>query len=565
MTTGITASGEVAGRQRRSARLALFRAVIALAYLTAEAVFSDKGLTPISAIVTLLFICYSVLLLIFQSHTLARRSSQLILFLDLSFVLSLVFCGSTSASAAVAAAFYAFLVLESWAVHGAREVILLSTAVILVIYAARLSGGYIKPLEVTAHSVLFLLIVGGLLAFLFSDQRYLAERRIMALSHQTTGASESTTVVTIQQGLKELAGWFRCSHALLAFWDERNEHFCLCRYPPLEDSGRGDSSKPQLEDSREWSVCRGERLSFFANGIASPDGEAAPTDPSAAPAPNYDLHVHLIRKFQIFNAVGCGLYSEGRTVGRLLLINRVSPVDGNLLRRLKRVASAFTELARHILVIQSVEHAAYERERARVAQDFHDGPLQSVISFQMRVHTIRKLLERDAEAAAHELDQLQEVARKQITEMRTFVNSMRPVEVDTTSVTAAARRLVEDFQKESGVPVTFLVGNEPVSAPGKIGIDILQLIREALHNIHKHAQATQVLFSIEKNETHLTIAVNDNGKGFRFGGRYSLEELEILRLGPNSIKQRMRALGGDVLLESQPGHGTSLRLKIPLY
>ena len=105
----------------------------------------------------------------------------------------------------------------------------------------------------------------------------------------------------------------------------------------------------------------------------------------------------------------------------------------------------------------------------------------------------------------------------------------------------------------------------PVRAPGKIGVDVLQIIREALHNIHKHAQATHVLFSLEKNDNQLMIGVNDNGKGFRFGGKYTLEELEVLRLGPNSIKQRLRALGGDILLESQPGHGTNLRLKIPLY
>jgi signal transduction histidine kinase len=142
---------------------------------------------------------------------------------------------------------------------------------------------------------------------------------------------------------------------------------------------------------------------------------------------------------------------------------------------------------------------------------------------------------------------------------------MRPVEVDTSSLTAAARRLVDDFQKESGVPVTFLTGEEPVSVSGRVGMDVLQIIREALNNIHKHAQATHVIFSLEQNDSTLVIAVSDNGKGFRFGGKYSLEELDQLRLGPNSIKQRMRMLGGDLQLESQPGHGTSLRMKIPLY
>lgn len=570
MTTE-TASGGATGQKNRPARLAVFRVALAAAYLLAELFLSRAPVSTTAAAVSGVFVAYSVVLLAYRSHHLTRKLSLAVLFLDLTFLLLLVLWGTGGVSAALAAVFYAFLVLESWPLHGAREVILLATAAMLAVYGARLSLRHEAPLLVTVHSVLFLLVVGGLMAFLFSDQQYLAERRIMAIAHRSTGASESGSVAAIQQGLRELAGWFQCSHAFLAFWDQRNEHFCLCRYPPPADAARAGAAAPELEDSREWSVFRGERLTFLANEIAparKKDQAAASGAQRVSSGPEeggYDLHTHLIRKFGIYNAVGCGLYDSGRAIGRLLLINRVSPMRGVLLKRLKRVAPVFTELVRQILVIKAVEQAAYDRERSRLAQDFHDGPLQSVISFQMRVHTIRKLLERDPPAAARELEQLQELARKQVTEMRTFVNSMRPVEVNTTSLTAAARRLVDDFQKESGVPVTFLSGEEPVRAPGKIGVDILQIIREALHNIQKHAQATHVLFSIELDDNNLVIAVNDNGTGFRFGGKYSLEELETLRLGPNSIKQRMRALGGDLLLESLPGHGTSLRLKIPLY
>ena len=554
MTTGIPA--DELKWLRHSARMALVRALLALAYLAAEAFLSASGLTTASTVVIGLFVAYSLFLFFYHSHSFVRTFGLFILFLDLVFLLSLVFWGTTGLAVALAGIFYVFLVLESWARQGAHEVILIATAMTLVVYSARAQSGHTGPFLVTVQSVLFLLLVASLGAFLFSDERYLVARRIMALANNTKSASEPGMVASMQAALEELARWFRCSHALLAFWDDRHDYFFLCRYPPAAEPARATS---ELEDSREWSVFRGERLDFFTNDVN------ATKDSTPNQDREFDLHAHLIGKFQIYNAVGCALHHEGKIIGRLLLINRVSPMRAYLLRRLKRVAPAFTKLVLHVLVIKAVEHAAYERERFRVAQDFHDGPLQSVISFQMRVHLIRKLLERDPAAAAQELEQLQDLARKQVTEIRTFVNSMRPVEVDTASLTAAARRLVDDFQKESGVPVTFVSSGEPVSTPGKIGMDVLQIIREALHNIQKHAQATHVLFSLEKNDNQLMIAVNDNGKGFRFGGRYSLEELEQLRLGPNSIKQRMRALGGDVLLESQPGHGTSLRLKIPLY
>ena len=533
-------------RQRRQARLALLRALLALAYVAAELVLSRPASSiPVRSLLGL-FLVYSLVLLAWRAHPRVQTFSLFILFLDLLFLLLLVF-GATTGRAALAALFYVFLVLESVALHGGREVILIATAVSLVFYGARIQGAPSQPLSMTVHSVLFLLVVGGLLALLFSDRRYLVERRIAALAHQAAGASVSGTAAAIEEALKQLAGWFGCSRALLAFWGQRQERYFLVRHPPAEESSRESSS---LEESREWAAFRAAQMEFFTNQAAS----AAPSD----------LDPQLIRRFQIHNALSCGLYHQAECVGRLVLINRVSPWRPYLLRRLKRVAPAFTELALHVLVLQSVEHVAFESERSRVAQDFHDGPLQSVISFQMRVHLVRKLLDRDPAAAAQELDQLQELAGKQVTEMRTFVNSMRPVETDSSTLTAAARRLVEAFQKESGVPVTFMGGEQPITAPGKIGVDILHIIREALHNIHKHSQASHVLFSLEKSDNAVLIAVNDNGKGFRFGGKYSLEELEQLRLGPQSIKQRMRALGGEVLLESQPGHGASLRLKIPL-
>jgi signal transduction histidine kinase len=62
----------------------------------------------------------------------------------------------------------------------------------------------------------------------------------------------------------------------------------------------------------------------------------------------------------------------------------------------------------------------------------------------------------------------------------------------------------------------------------------------------------------------LEIAVEDNGSGFPFGGTFSLDELEQLRLGPISIKRRVRMLGGDLVLESKPGQGAKLEIRVPM-
>jgi signal transduction histidine kinase len=91
----------------------------------------------------------------------------------------------------------------------------------------------------------------------------------------------------------------------------------------------------------------------------------------------------------------------------------------------------------------------------------------------------------------------------------------------------------------------------------------LQSIREALHNVQKHAGATRVAVAMEKTERGIEISIDDNGQGFNFAGSYSLEELELLHLGPESLKRRARSLNADLLLESRPGRGASLKVRIP--
>jgi signal transduction histidine kinase len=204
---------------------------------------------------------------------------------------------------------------------------------------------------------------------------------------------------------------------------------------------------------------------------------------------------------------------------------------------------------------------ARESERQRIAADFHDGPLQSFISFQMRLEIIKKLLVRDQTAAAEELVQLQDLCKSQVNELRTFVRSMRPVDVDG-SLSATLRRVVQQFQKDTGVPCTFVSSDFVEPAEPEVSLELLQIVREALYNVQKHSAATRVAVTVEKSEDALQIAIEDNGSGFPFSGRFSLDELELLRLGPASIKRRVRTLGGDLLLDSRPGQGAGLRIRL---
>jgi signal transduction histidine kinase len=207
---------------------------------------------------------------------------------------------------------------------------------------------------------------------------------------------------------------------------------------------------------------------------------------------------------------------------------------------------------------------ARDDERQRIASDFHDGPLQSFISLQMRLEILRTIILRDFNAGMEDLKQLQILAQTQVRDLRAFLHSMRPVDVDGANLVATARRTAESFQKESGIPVTFVGTTTPVGLPQEMSLEVLQMLRESLHNVQKHAGATRVAVAIEKTDRSLEISIDDNGHGFPFAGTYSLEELELLRLGPASLKRRARSLNADLLLESRPGRGAGLKFRVPL-
>jgi signal transduction histidine kinase len=218
---------------------------------------------------------------------------------------------------------------------------------------------------------------------------------------------------------------------------------------------------------------------------------------------------------------------------------------------------------RHNVIIRSQAQGAREAERQRMAHDFHDGPLQSFISFQMRLEVIKKLLSRDVAAAADELRQLQDLCRTQVGELRGFVRSMRPDE-EGVSLSASLSRMVEQFQRETGISSTFSAGDFHDPAETEVSLELLQIVRETLNNIYKHSGASRLAVSINKREQRLEISAEDNGGGFPFSGSFNLDELELLRLGPVSIKRRVRMLGGEMQLESKPGQGASLQIRIPV-
>lgn len=200
-------------------------------------------------------------------------------------------------------------------------------------------------------------------------------------------------------------------------------------------------------------------------------------------------------------------------------------------------------------------------ERARVARELHDTTIQSLISIEMQLDVLRRT-NADSRVAT-ELDRIQQMLRHEVLNLRDLMHSMRPVDIGPHQVLDFTAELVERFSRDTGITVRFLSDLQEVTLPAATCRELLRIVQESLVNIRKHSGAQSAVVRFGSQDGLWKLVVTDDGNGFPFAGRLTLAELDRLRRGPAVIKERVRAVGGDMIVESTPGHGSRLEITIP--
>jgi two-component system sensor histidine kinase DesK len=196
---------------------------------------------------------------------------------------------------------------------------------------------------------------------------------------------------------------------------------------------------------------------------------------------------------------------------------------------------------------EEVRRLAATAERERIGRDLHDllGHTLSLITLKLELS--RKLFDRDHVAARRELEEAERVARHALAEVRAAVTGIRAANL--AAEFASARLLLES----SGVHVEYHADIEPL--PDTIERGLALLVREAVTNVARHARATlaQIDLGVEGGNVKLCIA--DNGRG-GVGDEGN---------GLTGMRERVRALGGVLRLDSPRGHGTTLHVMVPMH
>jgi len=400
-------------------------------------------------------------------------------------------------------------------------------------------------------------------SFLGSRQRrHVAEQEFLAniagLLEVDRGIAESLRLV-----LDELVRAFDCDEAILAFRDSELDRIFVWRLRAGDKTRLSPENLPVtrsdgfLLDHPDASVCWNE-LNGSGDGFGWDRKSGRPLkDLPRLPGP-------MRQELGWKSVLGVTLDLAGHPAGRIML--------GDAHRRLLRQdLQWFERIVRHLgpplqnlFLLRHIRARAIEGERSRISREIHDGILQTLLSVDIQLDVLRRKVPTAPEQATGGLASLQQTVRNETEELRRMVTDMRPLRVQSADLVDLMRGFAERFRNESPLALDLLIDSAELQLPDRICRDLFQIYRESLHNVKKHAHASHVVVKLWQNESQVVLVVDDNGEGFSFAGRFTGDELDRLRLGPISIKERTRSVGGVLTVESTPGHGSRLTVEVPL-
>jgi signal transduction histidine kinase len=249
--------------------------------------------------------------------------------------------------------------------------------------------------------------------------------------------------------------------------------------------------------------------------------------------------------------------------GRFVLLNAALGREReHELRFIQNLMRQLAPALYSVYLFQGFRSRAGVTERARVARELHDTTIQSLISIEMQLDVLRRRASADSPLPS-ELNRIQGLLRHEVLNLRELMQTMRPVDIGPHQLLDFIAELVERFSRDSGIAVRFISELQEVTLPAATCRELARIVQESLVNIRKHSGAQSAVVRFGSQEGLWKLVINDDGNGFPFAGRFTLRELDGLRRGPAVIKERVRAVGGDMMIESTPGHGSRLEITIP--
>ena len=256
------------------------------------------------------------------------------------------------------------------------------------------------------------------------------------------------------------------------------------------------------------------------------------------------MFVPLTVRGQAFGTLVVGNLQEGRVFDE---------DDVALVETFAGQASVALEYSR---AQRELRRLAVMEDRERIAKELHDGVIQSLFAVGMGLQATATLsgdadLDQRIEGAVGEIDRV-------IRDLRNYIFGLRPGILADRQLDQALRHLAEDFQAKSGVTTVVEIEAAAAAELGSRAADVIQLAREALSNVGRHADAATCRVSLHRQDSLALLEIDDDGRGF------DTEAARGKGQGLRNLRDRAASLGGELTIESSPDDGTTVRVSIAL-
>ena len=203
--------------------------------------------------------------------------------------------------------------------------------------------------------------------------------------------------------------------------------------------------------------------------------------------------------------------------------------------------------------------AAQESERQRIARDLHDETGQSLTAIGMGLRGLSD--ETDEKRRYATLSQLQSLTSDSLRELQRIIADLRPAHLDDLGLSATLRWYASRIHELTSIQVRVDIEGDEPALDDAVKITIFRIVQEALNNVIKHSQATNVNVHLDYREDKAIIFIRDNGCGFDMNAVQS--RIGRVSLGLAGMEERAMLLGGSVEVHSRPGYGTEVDAEIP--
>ncbi len=257
--------------------------------------------------------------------------------------------------------------------------------------------------------------------------------------------------------------------------------------------------------------------------------------------------------------------ADGKTIAVIeFFVFEQRKVDRRLIQLVSAVAAQLGEIIQRRVAEEALKRFRYEleaeqRERRRVAQELHDGVTQLLGTTLFR---IRGLEESSSGQDPQPIRRVRGLLEQGIQEVRRISVNLAPDILDELGLCAALRVLGRDLQERTGAEVSVKCKDLPSDLPKEISWTIYRILQEGVQNVEKHSRAAEARLTIHWRRPWVRATLQDDGKGFKPGKPPRGHDWEPTR-GLRNMKDRAEQVGGLLSIDSAPGKGTKIAIRIP--